>query len=104
MLGKTLRNRYKIVQVLGSGGFGDTYLAQDMDLPGKPQCVVKQLRLKDTSAAVQSIARNLFEREAEYLYRIGNAHPQIPDLFAYFTENDEFFLVEEFVDGHSLLE
>ncbi len=104
MLGQTLRNRYKIVQVLGSGGFGDTYLAQDMDLPGKPQCVVKQLRLKDTSPAVQPIARNLFEREAEYLYRIGNAHPQIPDLFAYFTENDEFFLVEEFVDGHSLLE
>ncbi len=101
-VGKTLRNRYQILQVLGSGGFGDTYLAQDTDLPGHPTCVVKQLKPKDTSPNVLPIAKSLFEREAEYLYKLGNAHPQIPKLFAHFEENHEFFLVQEFVEGNSL--
>ena len=102
LLGKTLRNRYKIISVLGSGGFGDTYLAQDMDLPSHPTCVVKQLKPKDTSPNVLPIAKSLFDREAEYLYKLGNAHPQIPNLFAHFEENNEFFLVQEFIEGHSL--
>jgi len=101
-VGKTLRNRYKIIKVLGSGGFGDTYLAQDTDLPGHPTCVVKQLKPKDTSPNVLPIAKSLFEREAEYLYKLGNAHPQIPKLFAHFEENHEFFLVQELVEGNSL--
>ena len=102
LVGKTLRNRYKIISVLGSGGFGDTYLAQDMDLPSHPTCVVKQLKPKDPSPNVLPIAKSLFDREAEYLYKLGNAHPQIPKLFAHFEENHEFFLVQEFIDGHSL--
>lgn len=102
LVGKTLRNRYKILQVLGSGGFGDTYLAEDIDLPGYPKCVVKQLKPKDTSPQVLPIAKSLFEREAEYLYKLGNSHSQIPKLFAHFEENGEFFLVQEFVDGYSL--
>ena len=104
LVGKILRNRYKIIQVLGSGGFGDTYLAEDIDLPGHPPCVVKQLKPKDTSPNVLPIAKSLFEREAEYLYKLGNAHSQIPKLFAHFQESNEFYLVEEFVDGHSLTE
>ena len=103
LVGKTLRNRYQILKVLGSGGFGDTYLAQDTDLPGHPTCVVKQLKPKDASPNVLPIAKSLFEREAEYLYKLGNAHPQIPKLFAHFEESNEFFLVQEFVEGHSLV-
>ncbi|MEE3718813.1 protein kinase [Tumidithrix elongata RA019] len=102
LVGTTLRNRYAITEVLGSGGFGDTYLAVDRDLPGSPKCVVKQLKPKDTSPGVLPVAKNLFEREAEYLYKLGNAHPQIPDLFAHFEEGGGFYLVEEFVDGHNL--
>ncbi|MEO8894108.1 MAG: serine/threonine protein kinase, partial [Coleofasciculaceae cyanobacterium] len=44
MLGKLLDRRYQVTQVLGAGGFGKTYLAQDTRRPGNPICVVKQLK------------------------------------------------------------
>lgn len=97
-----LRKRYKIVEYLGSGSFGDTYLAEDLDLPHKPKCVVKHLRPKTPEPEVLLVARRLFESEAEVLYRLGNLSNQIPKLFAHFEENGEFYLVQEFVDGHDL--
>ena len=102
MLGTTLWNRYKIKQVLGSGGFGNTYIAIDLGLPGQPYCVVKHLKPKDPNPAVLPIAKSLFEREARILYQLGNKSEQIPRLFAHFEENGEFYLVQEFVDGHDL--
>ncbi len=104
LIGTTLRNRYKVLEVLGTGGFGDTYLAEDIDLPSHPKCVVKHLKPKDRDPHILPIAKSLFEREAEYLYRLGNSHNQIPKLFAHFEEHGEFFLVEELVEGHSLVE
>ncbi|MEH2322377.1 MAG: serine/threonine-protein kinase [Nostoc sp.] len=99
---KTLRNRFEIVKHLGSGGSGDTYLAVDLDLPGRPHCVVKHFQPKDTNPAVLPIAKSLFDREAEVLYQLGNNHGQIPRLFAHFNEDGDFYLVQEFIDGHAL--
>ncbi len=97
-----LRNHYQITKLLGSGAFGDTYLAKDLDLPNHPVCVVKHLRPKDPNPAVLQIARRLFESEAQVLYRLGNECNQIPRLFAHFEEKGEFYLVQEFVDGEDL--
>ncbi|CDN13442.1 MAG: hypothetical protein HRU34_11040 [Richelia sp.] len=52
LFGSILRVRYKILQPLGSGGFGDTYLAEDLDLPEQPQCVVKRLKPQSNSPSV----------------------------------------------------
>jgi eukaryotic-like serine/threonine-protein kinase len=99
---KTLRNRFEIIKQLGSGGSGDTYLAIDLDLPGQPHCVVKHFHPKDSNPAVIPIAKKLFDREAEVLYQLGNDHDQIPRLFAHFHEDGDFYLVQEFIDGHAL--
>ncbi|NEO52928.1 MAG: SUMF1/EgtB/PvdO family nonheme iron enzyme [Okeania sp. SIO3B5] len=100
--GKILRNHYKIIDILGSGGFGDTYLAQDLDLPGKPKCVVKHLKPKSSDSGISPVAQKLFEREAETLYKLGENSDQIPKLFAHFQEGTEFYLVQEYVEGHNI--
>lgn len=99
--GTILRNRYKIIEQLGRGAFGDTYLAKDSDLPKNSQCVVKHLKPTSTNPQVLAIARRLFTTEAQVLDELGS-HDQIPRLLAHFEENEEFYLVQEFVNGHNL--
>ncbi|MCA1903776.1 MAG: serine/threonine-protein kinase [Cyanobacteria bacterium KgW148] len=96
-----LRGRYVASRPLGKGGFGATFLANDYGLPGKPICVVKQLRPSTQSPSVMKMARELFEREAYTLGKIGN-HPQIPRLLDYFEENGNFYLAQEYVEGETL--
>ncbi len=93
-----LRDRYRVLQTLGQGGFGATFLAIDESLPGQPNCVIKQLRPSATAPHVLEMARELFRREAETLGKIGN-HPQVPRLLDYFEANQEFYLVQEYVSG-----
>ncbi|AFZ21799.1 protein kinase domain-containing protein [Allocoleopsis franciscana] len=101
MLGITLSGRYTIVKHLGGGGFGQTYLAEDLQLPGNPICVVKQLQPRSTNPLALKIAKRLFDREAQVLYKLGN-HDQIPRLLAHFEQKQEFYLVQEFIEGHDL--
>lgn len=96
-----LDRRYKIIQVLGAGGFGMTYLAQDIHRPGHPSCVVKHLKPARRDEKFLQVARRLFDTEAEILEKLGN-HPQIPQLLAHFEENKQFYLVQEYVEGHAL--
>lgn len=102
MLGKLLGSRYKVVQVLGSGGFGHTYIAEDTQRPGNPACVLKHLSFHSHDPAVLQQVRRLFYAEAETLEKLGQHHPQIPQLLAYFEEAAEFYLVQEFIVGTSL--
>ncbi|MBE8996888.1 serine/threonine protein kinase [Nostoc sp. LEGE 12447] len=101
MLGQLLDGRYQVLQVLGGGGFGQTYIAQDTHRPGFPKCVVKHLKPVTRSPEFLETARRLFTSEAETLEELGN-HDQIPRLLAYFEDNQEFFLVQEFIEGHTL--
>lgn len=98
MLGTKLRERYYIFKELGVGGFGQTFLAKDCDFPGTPWCVVKQLKPQVKEPWILQTARRLFDLEASVLARIGN-HPQIPELKAHFEEDEQFYLVQDFIEG-----
>ncbi len=101
MLGNTLVGRYQIISNLGGGGFGETFVAYDTHLPGSPQCVVKKLKPQGNDSTTLQTARRLFDTEAQVLYKLG-IHERIPQLLAYFEENQEFYLVQEYIYGHDL--
>lgn len=98
---KPLGGRYHVIEKLGVGGFGQTFLARDMHLPGHPQCVVKKLKPQVSDEESLQTARRLFQTEAQVLYRLGN-HEQIPRLLAHFEENHEFYLAQEYIQGQPL--
>ncbi|MEM6254637.1 MAG: serine/threonine-protein kinase [Cyanobacteria bacterium P01_D01_bin.156] len=95
-----LRGRFIILRQIGEGGFGKTYLAEDLDNRQKP-CVVKQLVYQGQSAYAEQEAQRLFEQEAERLDQLSD-HPQIPQLLAYFEDGRYLYLVQEFIEGYDL--
>lgn len=59
-----LNNRYKIIQVLGYGGFGETFLAEDIHMPSHRRCVIKQLKPVTNDPQTYRMIQQRFEREA----------------------------------------
>jgi eukaryotic-like serine/threonine-protein kinase len=101
-----LKDRYRAISFLDSGGMSRNFLAVDTDMPEEKRCVVKQFFpapqvLDDVEAFEKSI--ELFQREGAQLDRLGADSNQIPQLFAYLEQERRFYLIQEFIDGQNLL-
>jgi serine/threonine protein kinase len=94
--------RYQVIGQLGEGGMGAVYLARDMELFGR-LCVVKQMRPFFATQSERRRAEEDFKREAEVLVRLNHpGHPRIPEVYGYFVEGLDQFLVMKYIEGESL--
>ncbi len=94
-----LGSRYRLLKALGQGGFGQTYLAEDLHRFDE-LCVLKEFVPQVSDPALLVKANELFEREAGVLYRL--QHPQIPrfrELLRVDGDRPRLFLVQDYVEG-----
>ncbi|QLE58843.1 serine/threonine-protein kinase [Nostoc sp. TCL26-01] len=100
--GLILGDRYLIVRQVGQGGFGRTYLAEDVNR-FRELCVLKEFSPQVQTAYVLQKAEELFQREASVLYKL--QHPQIPRFRELFRVNiagkEYLFLVQDYVEGQN---
>jgi serine/threonine-protein kinase len=93
--GEVLNKRYRIVVLLGQGGFGAVYRAWDLNL--ERPCAVKE----NLETAVE--AQKQFKREAKILAEL--SHPNLPHVYDHFIiPGQGQYLVMDFVDGQDLQE
>ena len=98
--GSIIGNRYQIIQKLGREEIRKTYLAKDLQATGDARCAVEQLSPVCNETNWQLIKQHLI-KEVEVLKRLGD-HPQIPQFYNYFSEDRQFYLVREYIDGDNL--
>jgi serine/threonine protein kinase len=100
-----IQERYRALKVIGQGGFGKTFLAQDESKPSQPRCVIKQFAFEtinpNASQGTLDIAIRLFEQEAKRLNDLGK-HSQIPELLSFTVHEGKQYLIQEFIDGETL--
>ncbi|MBW4609179.1 MAG: serine/threonine protein kinase [Hassallia sp. WJT32-NPBG1] len=101
MLSQLLKQRYQVVQVLSQGIFCRTYMAQDTHLPEHPTCIVKHFLPSSECLIPEEIRRRIFNREVEALKKLNN-YELVPHFLTHFEDNQEFYLVQEFIEGHPL--
>ncbi|MGB3402033.1 MAG: serine/threonine-protein kinase [Microcoleaceae cyanobacterium] len=101
-MSQLLDGRYQILEVLESSELGTAYLAQDIRRPGESLCFVKHLHLAAEDPQLIEIARRRFQQEAQTLEKLSQ-HDQIPKLLAYFEEYQDFYMIESYISGQSLL-
>ncbi|RMD69215.1 MAG: serine/threonine protein kinase, partial [Cyanobacteria bacterium J149] len=100
-MNEILCDRYQILNPLGSGGFGETFLAVDLHSPTQRKVVVKALKSVNHNTSSEIIEK-LFLKEAQVLEELGQNCPQIPTLYAYFCQDEKYYLVQEYIEGKNL--
>lgn len=98
--GEVLRERYRIRRIIGQGGMGSIYLADDLRLEGR-QCALKEVEHQSPlKPELLQEARDQFLREATILARLD--HPNLPKVSDYFSIETRDYLVMDYIPGKDL--
>ncbi len=101
---KTIGGRYKLIQELNQGRWSKTYLAEDLAMPQKSKCIVKELRLNlEDQASLAEIKAYWVQKASIWQTRvINNQITPITQLLACFEENKHFYLIQKYIEGETL--
>lgn len=100
VIGSLLRARYRITQLVGEGGNGAVYQAEDLRLGGRLSAI-KEIRADPYATPAQlEQSQAQFRREALTLAQLD--HPNLPKVYDFFTEGGRSYLVMDFVAGPDL--
>ncbi len=94
-----LRQRYRIVTLVGQGGMGAVYKAEDIQFGGR-LIAVKEMSQNNLSPQEATEAVEQFKQEAHLLAAL--KHPNLPSIYDYFGENGRWYLVMDFIEGTTL--
>jgi serine/threonine-protein kinase len=95
-----LRNRYRLTHIVGQGGMGSVYRAEDLRLPGR-LCAIKEVKPEATATPeMRKQEQSQFLREASLLAQLD--HPNLPKVSDFFTDSGRDYLVMDFVPGEDL--
>ncbi len=98
--GRTLyHDRYRILDIIGSGGMATLYLAEDLNLAGT-RCVIKAMTDEFKTSEERDYAVNKFKEEAVLLARL--RHNSLPVVQNHFLEEGRYYLVMDYVEGETL--
>jgi len=96
-----LKQRYRILEPLGKGGFGAVYKTEDVQL-GNRLLAVKEMSQSSLSPQEIAEAAENFKREALLLAAL--KHPNLPSIYDHFNEAGRWYLVMDFIEGETLEE
>lgn len=94
-----LKQRYRIIEPVGQGGFGAVYQAEDIQL-GNRQVAIKEMSQAGLSPQEQKEAADAFRQEAIMLAHL--QHPNLPGIIEHFEEDQRWYLVMSFIEGETL--
>ena len=98
-----LDNRYQIINKLHETNLSTTFQGKDIKTATHRPCLIKQLKTDPQNTKLQKEQEERFQQEAKILEKLGK-HPQIPDSYAYFSVNNQLYLVQEWIAGCNLEE
>ena len=98
-----LDNRYQIINKLHETNLSTTFEGKDIKTATHRPCLIKQLKTDPQNTKLQKELEERFQQEAKILENLGK-HPQIPDSYAYFSVNNQLYLVQEWIAGCNLEE
>lgn len=98
---KTIGGRYKLIQELNKGRWSKTYLAEDLGMPQRLKCIVKQLQLRFDNPANLAEIKALWVQQAT-VWQMRVINNQITQLLACFEENNRFYLIQKYIEGETL--